>query len=228
VDRARQGKTALVLCGGGSKGALEVGLYRALVELGIPIDLIVGTSIGALNGAFIAAGTSPAELARIWRSVRPRELFRLNPAILWKLARADSLFTNTALRAFLERHLPVRRFEDLSIPLAVSATRLQTGEAIYFDHGDLIEPLLASIALPGIFPPIERDGYQLLDGGLADNVPITVAARQGATRAIFMAVRLLRHGERPGPRLCADRLAGGEHHAGPEVPERHPAVPGWH
>lgn len=186
VERLFVGKTALVLCGGGSKGAMEVGFYRALVELGVQIDLIVGTSIGALNGAFIAAGGTPAELERIWRSVRPSELFRFNWQVLWKFKRADSLYSNAGIRAFLERHLSVRRFERLRIPLYVTATRLQTGETVYFDRGDLIEPLLASIALPGIFPPIERDGFQLMDGGLSDNVPITFAASKGARRAVFM------------------------------------------
>jgi NTE family protein len=180
-------KTALILCGGGSKGAMEVGLYRALVELGVQIDFIVGTSIGALNGAFIAAGGTPDELESIWRSsLRPRELFPFNWEIVWKLKRADSLYSNAGVRAFLEHHLPVRRFEELRIPLYVTATRLQTGETVYVDHGDLIAPLLASIALPGIFPPIVRDGFQLMDGGLSDNVPIAFAASRGARRAIFM------------------------------------------
>lgn len=165
---------------------MECGLYRALVELGVRIDLIVGTSIGALNGAFIAAGLSPTELEDVWRSVRRRSFFRLNRELFWELKQADSLYTVAGIRSFLETNLPVKRFEDLKIPLYVTATRLQTGESVYFERGDLIGPLLASIALPGIFPPIEHEGYQLMDGGLSDNVPITFAARQGARRAIFM------------------------------------------
>lgn len=192
-------KTALILCGGGSKGAMEVGLYRALVELGVPIDLVVGTSIGALNGAFIAAGASPEELERIWRSVRPRRLFRLNRELLWKFRKVDSLYGNEGIRAFLEERLPVKRFEDLKMALYVTATRLQTGESIYFESGDLVEPLLASIALPGIFPPVERDGFQLLDGGISDNVPISLAEAKGAKRAVFMLC------------VCCGRLSGPVH-----------------
>lgn len=180
------GKTALILCGGGSKGAMEVGLYRALVELEVPIDLVVGTSIGALNGAFIAAGRSPSELERVWRSLHPRQLFRLNRELLWRLKQADSLYNNSGIRAFLERELPAKRFEELKIPLYVTVTRLQTGETVCFESGELIEPLLASIALPGIFPPVERDGLQLMDGGISDNVPIALAEAKGARRAVFM------------------------------------------
>lgn len=187
-------KTVLVLCGGGSKGAMEVGLYRALSELGVPIDLIVGTSIGAVNGAFIAAGEPPERLADLWRRVRRRDIFQFNRQLLWRLLGADSLYSNEGLRHFLLRHLPVHRFEELKIPLIITATKLQTGEALAWDSGDLIEAILGSVALPGIFPPAQQDGYQVVDGGISDNVPLEVAIAQGAEVVIFMLC------------VCCDRL----------------------
>ncbi len=180
------GKTALILCGGGAKGAVEVGLYRALHDLGISIDFIVGSSIGALNGALIAAGVAPDQLERLWLTLRTRALFRPNWQLLWKGRRADSIYTSSGIRNFLNQSLPVTQFEQLTVPLYVIATDLRTGEEVCLSSGELLEPLLGSIAVPGIFPPVDFEGCQLIDGGVSDNVPITIAARHGAKRAIFI------------------------------------------
>jgi NTE family protein len=180
------GKTALILCGGGAKGAVEVGLYRATHKLGIPADLIVGSSIGALNGALIAAGVAPDQLERLWLTLRTRALFRPSWQLLWKGRRADSIYTSSGIRDFIHQSLPVARFEQLRIPLYVNATDLRTGEEICFRSGELLGPLLGSIAVPGIFPPVDFDGCQLIDGGVSDNVPIAIAARHGASRAILI------------------------------------------
>lgn len=120
--------TALVLCGGGSRGAVEVGLYRALVDLAIPIDLVVGTSVGAINGAAIAAGVPPDALAGLWKGLRRRDLFRLNRQLFWKLLWADRLYDHRPLRRFLERSLPAKRFEELRVPLIVTGTDFGTGQ----------------------------------------------------------------------------------------------------
>lgn len=180
------GKTALILCGGGAKGAVEVGLYRAMHELGIPIDLIVGSSIGALNGALIAAGVVPDQLERLWLTLKTREFFRPNWQLLWRGRQADSIYTNSGIRNFISRGLPVTRFEQLKLPLYVTATDLRTGEEMCLSRGELLGPLLGSIAVPGIFPPVDFDGCQLIDGGVSDNIPIAIAARHGASRAIFI------------------------------------------
>lgn len=171
-----------------------MGLYRALSELGVPIDLIVGTSIGAVNGAFIAAGEPPERLADLWRRVRRRDIFQFNRQFLWRLLGADSLYSNEGLRRFLLRHLPVHCFEKLKIPLIVTAAKLQTGETLTWDRGDLIEAILGSVALPGIFPPVQQDGYQVVDGGVSDNIPLEVAISRGAEVVIFMLC------------VCCDRL----------------------
>ncbi len=152
--------TALVLCGGGSRGAVEVGLYRALVELEIPIDFVVGTSVGAINGAAIAAGVPPDALAGLWKDLRRRDLFRLNRELFWKLLWADSLYDHRPLRRFLERFLPAKRFEELRVPLIVTGTDFGTGQPVYWREGNLLDAILASVAMPGLFRPQVVRGVQ--------------------------------------------------------------------
>lgn len=177
-------RTALVLSGGGAQGAVEAGLHRAVVELGIGFDFIVGSSIGAVNGALIAAGLTPLEVASRWRALRSRDVLgsRWQPLrLLWG---APSIYGNHRLRDLLEDILPVRRFQDLKFPLAIVATDFETGESVVLDKGDLIEAILASTAVPGLFPPIRREGRTLVDGGVANNVPMDVAASRGADRIL--------------------------------------------
>lgn len=177
-------KVALVLCGGGSRGAVEIGFYRALVEMGITVDFIVGSSIGALNGAFIAAGVSVNEMYELWRNVRFRDIFGLNWRSLVNLRKAESVYDNKKLRRFLERHLPAKRFEDLRLPLTILATDVETGESLRLEHGDLIEAVLASVAIPGLLPPVHIEGRRLFDGGITNNLPLDVAMEKGATAVL--------------------------------------------
>ena len=179
-------RTALVLGGGGSRGAVGVGLYKALVELGIAIDLIVCSSIGAVNGAFIAAGMSPTELESRWKSLRTADVIGSRWQFLRLLTGASSAFNNRSLRNLLRRMLPVRSFSELRIPLAIVTTDLETGETIVLTEGDLVDAILASTALPGLFPPIAWRGRRLVDGGLSNNVPIDLAVERGANQVIGM------------------------------------------
>jgi NTE family protein len=179
-------RTALVLGGGGSRGAVGVGLYKALVDLGIPIDLIVSSSIGAVNGALIAAGMSSEELERQWRALRTTDVIGSRWQFLRLLTGAASAFSNRSLRNLLRRILPMRSFSELRIPLAIVTTDLETGETVVLTDGDLIDAILASTALPGLFPPIVWQGRTLVDGGLSNNVPIDLAIERGAERVIGM------------------------------------------
>lgn len=175
---------ALVLCGGGSRGAMEVGFYRALTERGVRADLILGCSIGALNGAFIAGGTPPHELVRLWREFRLHRALTIN--LRWLRRSSPGFFSLDPLRSLLRRELPVRRFEDLIIPLTVVTTDFESGSATYWHGtGDLIEPVIASMSLPGIFPPVAIAGRLHLDGGIANNVPLDKAEELGA-RTVFL------------------------------------------
>lgn len=177
---------ALVLCGGGSRGAMEVGLYQALTEFDARVDFILGCSIGALNGAFIAGGMAPSELVRLWSEFRLSTVLGINWAGLRNWRRSPGLFGLGRLRALLRRTLPATRFEDLAIPLTVVTTDLDSGSAVYWHgNGDLIEPVIASMSLPGIFPPVEIAGRLQVDGGISNNVPLDKAEELGA-RPVFL------------------------------------------
>jgi NTE family protein len=161
-------------------------LYRAVVELGIGVDFVLGSSIGAVNGALIAAGLSAAEIEARWRSLRTRDVIGSRWQLLRLLTGASSVFSNRRLRELLLNVLPARSFDELRIPLAIVATDLESGEAVVLDRGDLVEAILTSTALPGLFPPIAREGRMLVDGGLSNNVPIDLAVERGAERIIGM------------------------------------------
>lgn len=178
---------ALVLCGGSSRGALEVGFYRAVRELGLPIDLVVGSSIGALNGAYIAAGMPPAELAKLWLGFRRRDAIRWNWSGLLQPRSHPGLYTLDPLRELLRRTLPAIRFEDLPIPLTITTTDLQLGKAVHWGGaGDIIEPIVASLSLPIFFPPVRIGDHQYVDGGVANNVPLNEAKALRAQHSLMI------------------------------------------
>lgn len=193
-----RGGTALVLCGGGSKGAIEVGFYRALGELGIRPDLVVGSSVGAVNGAFIAAGVPVDAMVRHWTTLRRRDLLAFNWSLLWKGLAADSLYTFGRFRRYLESRLPVLRFEELRVPLLIVTTELQAGKPYLWDEGDLVDAILASCAIPGIFPPVRGPGGRLLvDGGLVNNLPTDVAVARGGRVVLGILCRCCTQSQRP-------------------------------
>jgi len=181
------GPVALVLCGGGSYGALEVGFARALFESGLKADMILGSSIGALNGAFLAGGMSLDALAALWRGFRLRTAVRPNFGWIAHPRRRPGFLSLSPLRRILRNTLPVTRFEDLQIPLTIVTTDLTTGCAHYWEGpGDIVEPLIASMSLPGIFPPVVLDAALHIDGGIADNVPLGRAKMLGARTALMI------------------------------------------
>jgi NTE family protein len=176
---------AFVLSGGGNLGAGQVGAVLALLERGIEPDLLVGTSAGALNAAYLAGdpGVDGARrLAGIWDAVRTRDVFRL-PRRPWHLVthlRQDALYHNDGLRQLLERSLPYEMIEDSKLGLRIVATDFESGSAVAFHSGNVVDAVLASAALPGLFPPVEIAGRSYVDGGIADNVPISPAIGAGA------------------------------------------------
>jgi NTE family protein len=189
---AESKKTALVLCGGGAQGAAEIGFYQAMVELGVRPDCIIGTSVGALNGAFIACGMDISRMKEIWADISGRKLYRLNPELLWKWGNASSLFKPTGLKRFLKKQLPIDTFEELEIPLTVVATDLQEARSVYLEEGPLLPALLASSAIPVYFPPQLMNGDQLVDGGITNNIPIDKAYEKGAD-TIYCMLSECRH-----------------------------------
>jgi NTE family protein len=175
-----------VLSGGASLGAIEVGMLRALYEREIAPDLIVGTSAGAVNGAYIASRPptvqTAEELAGVWRSINTFDVFPPNPvtAVLGLIGQRDHLVPNFGLKKLIEANAQFRRLEDAKIPFHVIATDVLGGEKLRLSTGDAESAVLASAAIPGVYPAIHRDDFVLVDGGVADNTPIADAVELGA------------------------------------------------
>lgn len=184
---------AFVLSGGASLGAVQVGMLRALYEQGITPDLIVGTSAGALNGAFIASRPQTVEtadrLAEIWRGVRRGQVFPLNPVtgLFGFLGARSHLVPDSGLRRLLRRHLECERLEEARIPLHVIATDVSTGRKVRLSSGPCADAVIASASIPGILPPVRWDGRLLIDGGVASNTPIRDAIELGADQVYVLA-----------------------------------------
>jgi NTE family protein len=184
--------TAFVLSGGGSLGAVQVGMLRALAERHIAPDLLVGTSAGALNAVFVAAhGTSPASLdllAATWVALRRDDVFPLRaPQMVLALAGArDALCADSGLERLVRRHVGFARLEDAPVPVHIVTTDLLTGEEVLLSEGDPVSAVLASSAIPAVLPPVRRDGLTLVDGGLADNAAISQAVAMGADRVYVL------------------------------------------
>lgn len=176
LNRRRSG-VAFVLSGGGNQGVSQVGMLRALLERDIVPDVIVGASAGALNGAAIAADPTldgVDRLAEMWTTTESSTVFPEGRiARMWNvIQRGPSLFSSTGLADVVERARRVDRFEELAVPLRVVATDLDSGVEVLLSSGPLHPAMLASAALPGVFPPVEHDGRRLIDGGVVNNVPI--------------------------------------------------------
>lgn len=179
--RPQTGGIALVLSGGASLGAIQVGMMRALAERDITPDVIVGTSVGAINGAFIASrgfsADTVSELAEIWLGVRFGRVFPAEPlaGLLGFLGARRNLVPSGPLRRLIARHVEHERLEDLPTPLHVVACDVLTGDEVRISSGSLVEAVLASAAIPGIFPPVSGHGRLLIDGGVLNNTPISHA-----------------------------------------------------
>ncbi|MCK4176312.1 patatin-like phospholipase family protein [Aciditerrimonas ferrireducens] len=185
---------AFVLSGGGNLGALQAGALRALVEAGIRPDLVVGTSVGAINGAFFASRPGLEgcwALEDGWRRLRRRDLFRfrLGLALGGFLGLGDHLVGTGRLRAWIEEHLTVRRVEDTPVRFAAVATDALRGDPVVLTEGDLASALLASSAIPGIFPPVRIGDRWLVDGSLAAGTPVLEALALGAREVYVLTTQ---------------------------------------
>jgi NTE family protein len=182
-------RIAFVLSGGGSLGATQIGMLRALFDAGIEPDMVVGTSVGAVNAAWVGAWPASEgvnKLADIWTGLRRDDVFPLGwTAAMGLLGRGKHLISNAALRGVLERHLPYERLEQAQIPVHVVTTELTSGRAIVLSSGPAVPALLASCAIPGVFPPVTIGRRELIDGGVANHTPIATAVELGA-RIIYV------------------------------------------
>jgi len=168
------------MSGGGVKAAAHVGAWRAILEAGLEPSHVVGTSMGAIIGAALAAGRSPDDLAADVAGIKRGDVAAFNPLALVAGIKARSVLRAGPLRKVIERIVPARRFDELRLPLTTTATDLDTGELILFGAGGeeapLIDALYAGAALPLYYPPTVIGGRRLGDGGIRTVLPLEVAA----------------------------------------------------
>lgn len=175
-----------MLTGGGSLGAIHVGMLEALYEREITPDLIVGTSVGAINGAYIASRPQTKQTAEglgdVWRGLRRANVFPVDfvAGLMGFTGRTDHFVPSRALRRLLRSQIEFSDLTMASIPLYVVATDARSGEELLLDRGNAVEAILASAAIPGIFPPVSWNGRMLIDGGVSNYAPISHALDLGA------------------------------------------------
>lgn len=170
-------KIGLALGGGGARGAAHIGVMKELERLGIRLGLITGTSIGGMIGALVAAGLRSEELVTFFQKLNIGQMYGLPGS-------APSLAGNSKIEKLLVDTIGRPSFADLQTPLAVVTTDLVSRQTVVLDEGDVVTAVLATIAIPVVFPPIEQNGMVLVDGGLLNNVPFDIARARGATYVI--------------------------------------------
>lgn len=166
-------------------------MLQALAEAGVTPDVVVGASVGAINGAHFAAAPNAAgvtRLATIWRGIRRADVFPVSVArsVRALVAGNGSLVSSTGLRRLLEANLPCSALEETAIPVHVVATDFASGEEVVLSRGSAVDAVMASAAIPAVFPPVALAGRQLVDGGIASNTPVTNAVTLGATRLVVL------------------------------------------
>ena len=189
ADRNRP-KTALVLAGGGSLGAAQAGMLAELCAAGERPDLVVGVSAGAINAAFFAREPSQrtvAHMAALWAAMTTRSALGLSwRSLLGVLGLTDHIATAAGLRALLTRELGYRTFAETTVPLHIVCADSLTGQEVTISRGDVVDAVVASSAIPGIFPAVTIDDRRLVDGAVAANTPIATAIGLGAERLIVL------------------------------------------
>lgn len=187
----KTGGLAFVLAGGGSLGAVQVGMLRALVAADVAPDLLVGASAGAINACFFAGAPDAdgvARLERIWRGLARSDVFPVSwiQGGLGALGLRRYLVDPGSLRRLLARHLPSADLARTALPCHLVATDLANGEEVVLSQGSSVEAVLASAAIPAVFPPVTIGGRYLIDGGIANNTPISTAVSLGARRIVVL------------------------------------------
>jgi NTE family protein len=186
--------TAFVLGGGGVLGAVEVGMLRALLERGITPDLVLGTSVGALNGAMVARDPTPAvidRLVELWHAAgETREVYggRRLRTVRRAMSTRTHIYSATPLKARLRAELGEVTFEELPVRFQVCAASIERAAEHWFTSGPVVDAVVASAAVPGLLPPAQVDGEHYLDGGIVNSIPLGRAVQLGATRVFVLQV----------------------------------------
>jgi NTE family protein len=190
VSHDAPSKTALVLAGGGSFGAIQAGMLHSLATHGVAADMVVGSSVGSLNGAYYAGNPTLEGIERlemIWRGLRRSDVFPVGwTAVLGFLIRRNFLVEPDGLRALIETNLTYRNLEDAKIPIHIVATDILTGGTVVLSEGPAVQAIIASAAIPVVFPPVRFEDVYLVDGAVSSNTAVKVAVDQGARRLIVL------------------------------------------
>eukprot|EP00768_Dysnectes_brevis_P006447 gnl/Dysnectes_brevis/5085_a7163_362.p1 GENE.gnl/Dysnectes_brevis/5085_a7163_362~~gnl/Dysnectes_brevis/5085_a7163_362.p1 ORF type:complete len:257 (+),score=-54.34 gnl/Dysnectes_brevis/5085_a7163_362:52-822(+) len=173
----KQHNIALCLGGGGVLGAYHIGVLKAIDELNIEINFISGTSVGSLIGALYCAGLSAKNIEKIALDTKWNDFYKVSLSQL-------GLLSNEKVGHFIQTHTNICTFKDLSIPFRVVTTNIVTGEKVVLKKGNLLKAIRASCSIPGIFIPVNIKNTMLVDGGIVDNVPISVAKEFGSNYII--------------------------------------------
>ena len=232
-DHAGPAKTAFVFAGGGSFGAIQVGMMHSLAAHGISADMVVGSSVGALNGAYYAGDPTlkgVLQLETIWRGLHRHDVFpvtwRTLLAFLW---RRDFLIPHDGIRKLIDDHIPYRNLQDAKLPVHIVTTDIISGDSVVLSEGSTAEAIVASTAIPGAFAPVRYKDFYLADGAISSNTPVRVAVAKGAQRLIVLptgyacamhAPPIGRGGERAACADAPDRAAIGERAGGPRSQHR--------
>jgi NTE family protein len=183
-------KTAFVFAGGGSFGAIQVGMMHSLAAHGVVPDMVVGSSVGALNGAFYAGDPTlegVKRLGHIWRGLKRQDVFPMNlRTLLGFIWRRDFLIPHDGIQKLVDDHIPYRNLQDAKLPVHIVATDVISGDSVVLSEGPTAQAIIASTAIPGAFAPVPYKNFYLADGAISSNTPIRIAVAKGATRLIIL------------------------------------------
>jgi NTE family protein len=183
-------RTAFVLAGGGSFGAIQVGMLHALAARGVEADMVVGSSVGAMNGAYYAGDPTlkgVLQLETIWRGLKRQDVFPLTwRTVLHFIRKRDFLIPHDGLQKLLDDHLPYGNLQDAKLPVHIVTTDLASGDSVVLSDGPAAQAIIASTAIPGAFAPVRYKDHYLADGAISSNTPVRVAIAKGAQRLIIL------------------------------------------
>ena len=189
-DQIGETKTAFVFAGGGSFGAIQVGMMHSLAAHGVSADMVVGSSVGALNGAYYAGDPTlngVLQLEAIWRGLTRQDIFPITwRTLLGFIRRRDFLIPHDGIQKLIDDHLPYRNLEDARLPLHIVTTDIVSGDSVVLSDGPADQAIVASTAIPGAFAPIRYKDFYLADGAISSNTPVRVAVDKGARRLIIL------------------------------------------
>jgi len=189
-SQAGRAKTAFVFAGGGSFGAIQVGMMHSLAAHGISADMVVGSSVGALNGAYYAGDPTMKgvlQLETIWRGLTRHDVFPVSWRTLWGFVwRRDFLIPHDGIARLIDDHLPYRNLQDAVLPVHIVTTDIVSGDSVVLSEGSAAQAIIASTAIPGAFAPIPYKDFYLADGAISSNTPVRVAVEKGAKRLVIL------------------------------------------